>query len=438
MKRLSTLGLLGVAGIAAIGIFLLLTSRSSPPVPSAAFAVAHPVDETQRVAVPEPTPLAMQYYRSGNWLWILAQAWAILLPATLAFSGASARLRDVATKLGRRWFFTVGLFVVMYLAIVFLMSLPFTFYLGYARQHAYGMSNQTVGRWLGNSLIGLGVDAVIAFLFAWVPYLLIAKSPRRWWIYTAAVVIPFLFAGAFIKPIWIDPLFNHFGPMKNKALEQSILSLAARAGIEGSRVFEVDKSVDTRAVNAYVTGLFDTKRIVLWDTIIARLDENELLVVMGHEMGHYVLGHVARSILLSSVVILAGLYLVDRLGRRCIARFSGRLGFDSLADVASVPLLLMLIEVSMLLLSPVAMAYSRFQEHEADRFALELTHMNYSGAMAFVTLQTENLGNPRPDWFFRLLRSTHPSTGERIDFCNQYRPWFDGPANAESTRSLDR
>jgi STE24 endopeptidase len=175
-------------------------------------------------------------------------------------------------------------------------------------------------------------------------------------------------------------------------------------------------------VNAYVTGVFNTKRIVLWDTLIARLDEKELLVVMAHEMGHYVLGHVTRSILLSSLVILAGLYFVNVVGPWLIERYSHLLGFNSLADIASVPLILMLIQLSSLVLTPVAFAYSRFQEHEADRFALDLTHANHSGAMAFVKLQEENLSNPRPGLIYKIFRATHPSIGDRIDFCNSYHP----------------
>ena len=140
-------------------------------------------------------------------------------------------------------------------------------------------------------------------------------------------------------------------------------------------------------------------------------------------MGHYVLGHVARSIWLSSIVTLAGLFFVDRCGRWLIARFGNRLGFDSLADIASVPLLIMLLEGGYLLLSPVAFAYSRYQEHEADRFALDLTHANHSGGTAFVKMQEENLSNPRPGVLYKTFRSTHPTIGERIDFSNTYHPW---------------
>ncbi len=248
--------------------------------------------------------------------------------------------------------------------------------------------------------------------------------------YTAILSVPCLFTGMLIKPIWIDPLFNRFGPMRNAALEKKILDLAGHAGIEGSRVFEVEKSIDTKAVNAYVTGVFTTKRIVLWDTLLAKLDEKEVLQVMGHEMGHYVLGHVGRSIVLSSGLTLLGLLLVDRFGRFLVARYSARLGFERLSDVASVPLLLMLIEVAVFLLSPAALAYSRYQEHEADRFALELTRDNQSGARSFVKLLEENLSNPRPGPIFKFFRSSHPSIGERIDFCNSYHPWLSRPSPA--------
>ena len=315
--------------------------------------------------------------------------------------------------------------------MIFVIDLPLAYFQGFVRQHAYGLSNQTMAKWLRDSLIGFSIEAGACFFLLWIPYLLIARSPRRWWIYTALLMVPFLFLTAFVKPIWIDPLFNSFGPMKNKELERSILSLASRAGIEDSRVFEVDKSVDTNAVNAYVTGFWQTKRIVLWDTLTKKLEEPELLVVMGHEMGHYVLGHVVRSILLSSIVILAGLFMVDRLGRSLVDRFRSRLGFANLADIASVPLMMLLLEVAFLVLSPVGLAYSRHQEHEADKFALKLTRANHSAGISFVKLQGENLSNPRPGLIYRIFRASHPSIGERIDFCNSYHPWLtDEPRSA--------
>lgn len=403
-------------------------------------------DELRPVAVPEPTPLARRYYETGNWIWMGDQIIACAVPALLLFSGASARMRTFARRAARYWFFVAGLYVVFYLAATFVINLPFHYYQGYVRPHAYGLSNQGLGRWVGNALKSLGVEMVVGVLFAWVPFALMARAPRRWWLYLTLLIIPFLFGVMLVKPVWVDPLFNQFGPMQDRALERKILELAARAGIEGSRVFQVDKSRDTKAVNAYVTGFLGTKRIVLWDTLIAKLDEPELLFVMGHEMGHYALGHVVRSVLLSSLVILASLWFVDRAGRWAIARWgsppkavgagdlpaapgerpTGAFGFNQLSDVAAMPLVVLLMHVAAVALAPAVNGYSRYQEHEADRFAIELTRCNRSGATAFIKLQQENLGNPRPGPLYKTFRATHPSIGERVDFCNTYHPWTTG------------
>ena len=381
------------------------------------------VDESRPVEVPVPSEKAMTFYRTGMRFWAFNRIWAIALPAVILFSGASARIRNVASGRGRwGWFSTVALYVPLYLLLVAVVQLPIDYYLGYVRLHAYGLSNQTLGKWSWDHFVSLAVDAGVAVLVAWGAYGLLRLSPRRWWLWMSLASIPFLLLGVLIKPLWIDPLFNDFGPMKDKALERSILDLADRAGIASSRVFEVDKSVDTKAVNAYVTGFLGSKRIVLWDTLLQRLNEREVLFVMAHEMGHYVLGHVVRSVFLSFAVTLVGLYFVHRLAGGLIARFRGRFGFDELRDAASVPLIVMLLQVATLFLSPVAMAYSRYQEHEADRFAIDLTRMNHSGGTAFTKLQAENLGNPRPGWVYRVFRASHPSIGDRIDFCNTYRP----------------
>lgn len=385
----------------------------------------HAVDQGP-VAVPAPSPKAVRFYETGVRLWFVGRAWGLAVPALFLFTGLSSRIRRLVSAKGRPWSVEVALFAVAFLAVEFSLNLPLRYYSGFVRLHQYGLSVQPFGRWLGDSLKGLGVEMAGAVLFLWVPYLLMARSPKRWWLYTGLLVLPFAAFSALIAPIVVDPLFNQFGPMEDKRLETRIDALARRAGIDGGRIFEVDKSRDTTTVNAYVTGLFGTKRIVLWDTLLAKLDDDEILVIMGHEMGHYVLHHVAQGLVLSSIGTIFALYLIHRVANLMIRRFGDRFGFDRLSDVASVPLILLLAQVTMLLGSPAINGFSRHMEHEADRFALEITRTNRAAATGFVKLQKDNLSVPYPGRLSKLWRSTHPPIGERIEFCNTYRPWSSG------------
>lgn len=388
-------------------------------------------DETTPVPVPEPTPLALQYHRTGNVLWAFARCWDMAVPLVLLLTGASARLRDLANRLGRRWYFSVALYLVFFSLLIALADLPLRYYAGFVRQHAYDLSHQTFAKWSSDWIKSIGVELIGVALFAWVPFALIRWLPRVWWLVLSGLAIPFMAFVALIAPVWIDPLFNDYGPMKNRALEAKILAMAEQAGISGSRVFEVNKSVDTKTANAYVKGVLGTHRIVLWDTLLNDFDEREVLVVMGHEMGHYVLHHIEWGLALSSLILVASLFWTDRAGRWLIRRFHERFGFNSLADVAATPLLVVLIGLSTIVLGPIGLAYSRYHEHEADRFALELTHMNRSGARTFAHFQTENLGIPYPGLLYKMWRSTHPSAGDRITFFNEYHPWRDSSKSAD-------
>jgi STE24 endopeptidase len=418
------------AALAALTLVLalLFTPLAQSQAPTAAPAGGTDVGSSASAPVPVPPPSekALRFYRSGNVLWVISTIWGLLVPLLLLFTGLSARMRDAARKVGRSWFFTVAIYGILFTLVTAILSLPLDYYSDFVRMHAYGLSDQTAAKWWGDMVKGLLIGCVAIALLLWFPYLLLRKSPRRWWLYSGLAVIPLLAFFLLITPIAIEPLFNKFGPMQDKALEARILALADRAGIEGSRVYEVNKSVDTKTVNAYVTGFGGTKRIVLWDTILAKLSAPEVLLVMGHEMGHYVLGHTWQLILLGSAIALFGAWVIHRTAGELIARYRARFGFDELADVASLPLMALLFGLVSLVLTPAILAFGRHVEHEADRFGLEITRDNHDCATAFVKLQQENLSVPRPGLLYKLWRSDHPPLGERIDFCNEYHPWETG------------
>lgn len=379
--------------------------------------------ECSNVAVPAATEAAIRFYKSGNLLWIVKNVWSLFIPLLVLFTGFSGKLEKFSQKLGRNWFFTIVIYVILFIAIYNILFFPIDFYSDFIRQHAYGLSAQTFGRWLSNYSKQILVTMFISSLFVWIFYLLLKKSPRRWWIYCTLVSIGIGFILTFVKPIWIDPLFHHFGPMKNKELEQEILSLAARAGIEHGRVYEVDMSKDTKMLNAYVTGFGSSARIVLWDTTIARMKPDEILFVMGHEMGHYVLHHIWWDMVYTSALAFLLFYLLYRSSHFLLNRYKDRFGFKELYEIASLPLLLFLMSLFVLLTTPLSNYVCRYMEHEADRFGLEITQNNQAAAEAFIVLQQQNLANPRPGPIYKFWRCTHPPLGERIDYCNHYCPW---------------
>jgi Zn-dependent protease with chaperone function len=378
------------------------------------------------VIVPEATEQAMRYYESGNLLWIVSQAWGLLIPLLFLFTGLSGKLEIWAHRWGKNWFFTIVCYLVLFVVIYSLLEFPLDFYKGYVREHEYGLSTQSLGRWFGNAGKTIGVMLIGLIATVWIFYLLLKKSPKRWWLYGSFAAIGISFFLMLIQPIWIDPLFNTFGPMKNKALEQKILNLASRAGIQDGRVMEVDMSQDTKGLNAYVIGLGSTNRIVLWDTTIAKLPEDQLLFVMGHEMGHYVLHHIWWGFLFTSLLFVFLFYLTYKTSSWILTRYQGRFGFHAMSQIASLPLFFLLFSFFSLLTTPLSNYVSRVMEHQADQFGLEITQNNQAAGEAFVTLQEENLANPRPGPIFKCWRSTHPPVGERIDYCNSYCPWSEG------------
>ncbi len=375
------------------------------------------------VDIPAPDDRTMRYYYSGIGLWLASIAIGILVPGVVLFSGISASIRDWAGKRSERPALQIFWFFLVFTLISLAVELPFSFYAEYVRQHEYGLSSQSLEKWFQDTAIANAISFIVSFGLICILYALLRKFRERWWLYFGLGSLPFIVLVMLVKPVLIDPLFNDFHPMTDKVLESRIRTLADRAGIAGTRILQVDKSEETNRINAYVTGFLGSKRIVLWDTLIDRLEEDELEFVLGHEIGHYVLNHVIYTTILSGMMILAALFLVHLTIDRVIRRYRHVIGFDRLSDIASLPLIILMASVYSFVVSPFFLGWSRYLESEADRFSLELTRDNDAGARAFVKLQSSNLTNPRPHALYTMFRMSHPPLGERIDFLNHYRPW---------------
>lgn len=399
-------------------------------------SVADSAADLAVAAVPEPardyvaelragfTPENRSYARTKTVLRIVRPLAGIGLALLILFSGLAAVLRDVAHGLGHRRYPRLLVFVILYAVATALLELPLSWFDSFALEHRYHLSNQTLAAWLGDEaktlLVTVVTFGVVPIL--WLVYTAIARSPRRWWLWLATGAIPFVFAGTLLQPLVVDPLFNTFRPLGNQELAGRILSLAGRAGIPARRVYEVDKSAQTNKINAYVSGFGASQRIVLWDTTLRALRDDEILFVMGHEIGHYRLGHIWKGIAFSCVFGFVLLFLAQQLCTLALRRFGGRWGVHGMDDVASLPLLIATIALLAFAVQPLVNGYSRQVETDADVFGLEITHDNDAAARAFLALARENRSDPDPAPWVKFLLYSHPPGIERVRLATSYRP----------------
>ena len=394
---------------------------------AAAILGALPALGAEPLAVHAPTPAAAAYHRGQDLFWIGDLALSLVVPAIMLFAGWSAGLTGWARRIvGGRRYPTLLLYGVLYMAITTIIELPMSYAHDYAFAHAYDQSNQTLGKWAGNQLIGLAVSLVATILVIWIPFLLIRRSPRRWWLWSTVALTPIFILVLVISPIWIAPLFNQFTPLPDSALKTQIIAEAARGGLANATILKMDQSTESKVFGAYVAGLGGSERIVIFDTTLTGLDEPETLFVVAHEIKHYLLKDAWKLVGLYVALMVVGFFATDLLARIAIRRWRAQFGFSELADPAALPLLFLFFGLVSLTLTPAINAVSRSIEHEADRFGLEMTHDNHAAASAFIKLQNEAMGVPYPGWLERTFRLNHPSLGDRITFANDYHPWDAG------------
>ena len=317
-------------------------------------------------------------------------------------------------------FATSAFYIILLLLLLAILNFPLEYYRSFVVEHYFDLSVESFGDWFSDFLKGELVGYLLFVVLVPLAYWGIRRKPKNWWIYVAAASVPITILMIVVTPVYLDPMFNKYEPLKDEALRTRLLSMAEEAGISGGRVFQVDKSKDTKKVNAYVTGLFGTKRIVMWDTILAKMTSDELAFVMAHEMGHYVMNHVWKFIGLFSIVLSILLFVISRTTGSLIGRYGDRMGFHDFPDIASLPLLMLMLSLLMFLATPLLNFYSRSKEHDADVFGLEMTKDGAPAAMAFVKLVQENLSNPSPNPFIEFWLFNHPPLSDRINLCNEY------------------
>jgi Zn-dependent protease with chaperone function len=377
---------------------------------------------------------AVSYSRAGYTLYFVSYFVTVAVLLLILRLGVAARFRDIAEAVSDKKWIQCLVFVPLLILLTDFFELPVRIY-WHALSLRYQQSIQHWGSWLVDWLKEEALNVGLAVLLVFILSLAMRKSPRRWWFYFWLAALPILLFFFFISPWFIDPLFNHFEPLQQEhpQLVESIVTLTYRAGvpIPRNRIFLMKASEKTNQINAYVTGIGASKRVVIWDTTIQKTSTDEALFILGHELGHYVLGHIATGFLFFAVALLLALYLMYRALHWSLQRWSSEWKVQGPEDWAATAVLLLWLEILSFISSPIVNGFSRMQEHAADVYGLEVIHglvpnSEEVAAHGFQVLGELDLSDPNPPAFITFWLYSHPPLAERLVFAHAYDPWSKG------------
>jgi len=346
------------------------------------------------------------------------------------------KYRDWAERLSRKRFLQAIVFAPLLLLTIAVFTAPLDVYSEVVEKES-GISVQRWGSWSWDWIKEQLISIIVFTILIWLLYIVIRRSPQRWWFYFWLVSLPIIVFVVFITPLVIDPLFHKFEPLQQKdpILTAALEQLVQRTGenIPPERMFWMGAAEKTTALDAYVTGIGASKRIVVYDTTIAKATVPQIVFGAGHEMGHYVLLHVPKSIVFLAGLFLLFFYLGHRLIGWVVARRGSKWAIRGLDDWASLPALLFLLSVFLFAANPLVNAYSRHQEHQADQYGLEVTHgltpdSGQVAAQAFQKIGEIDLADPDPNPADVFLFYDHPAMRDRVQFSLTYDPWKTGRA----------
>jgi STE24 endopeptidase len=367
---------------------------------------------------------AARYHRLKRQASVAAIGVSLLVLGGLMATGASARLRDVAESIALRILpsFYVPAAVVVYVVLLSVINeisgLPLGWYSGFTLERRYALSNETLGAWLLDRVKALGVEIVLGAVLATLVYWSMRSSPERWWLVAGGVFALLIVVLVNIAPVLLLPLFYSVKPLARDALRARLLTLAERAGARVLGAYEWGLAAKTKKANAALTGIGGTRRILVSDTMLSEYSDEEIEVVLAHEIAHHVHGDIWKGIAFESALVLAGFFLASRV----LAALAPPLGLRGIDDVAGLPLLLLTAGAVSLVMVPLAHAMSRAYERRADRFALTLTRNPSAFISAMRRLGAQNLAEERPSRLVQWLFYSHPPLRERIAAAEAFRP----------------
>lgn len=402
-------------------------SRDLPPglqIPDAArpgpgFDVERATQAYIDLLTPEQRAKSDAYFEGGYWLQLWGLLYGFAVAAVLLGSGLSRRMRDFAERRSRRPWVQAMLYGLQWMLVGFVLGLPLAIYQGFVREHQYGLATQDFGGWFGDQLKGLLVGLVLVPPILAALYAAVRRMGARWWIGASAGAFALTLFLMMLAPVFIDPLFNDYKPLREGSVREAVLSLARANRIPVDNVVEFDASRQTTRISANVAGFLGTTRVALNDNLLDRTSEPEIKAVMGHEMGHYVLNHAFRLVVYVSLVLALGFWFVHRVFDVALARWGKRLGLRDRADPAALPLAVAILSLFFFLATPVLNTIIRQAEAEADMFGIDAAREPHGFAMAAMRLSAYRKIQPGPVEEF--LFYDHPSGYDRV---RRSMEWF--------------
>jgi STE24 endopeptidase len=413
-----------------------LPAQTAPPVDTSAQTQTQqpPPAKPAYSLPPEKLKQAIEYSRIRVVLYFLETGWGILQLILLLALGIAARMRNFAVNVTKNRWVQGFTFTFLFLFITTLLNLPLDM-VGHHISVAYSQSVQHWGSWFGDLAKSFGLTFVFGGLFVMLLFWVIRKSPTRWWFWFWIPAMIAVVLGVFVVPVLIDPLFNKFEPLaqSNPALVERLERVVQRGGIDipPNRMFLMKASEKVTGLNAYVTGIGSSKRVVVWDNSIAKATPDEISYIFGHEMGHYVLNHIPHTLVFLGVLLLIEFYLGYRGMLWLIRRYGASWRIPSQDNWAALVVLLLVFSVLSFFSEPIINGFSRSNEHAADVYGQEAVHGIVADPQAtaqhsFQVLGEQSLTDPSPNRFVEFWTFSHPSIGSRAAFAASYNPWAPG------------
>jgi STE24 endopeptidase len=360
---------------------------------------------------PTDSPEARRYNRIRRWLGIADFVLGLILLVVLLATGWSGTLRDLAYQAAfQNYTLAVLLYVLMLMMIGKLLGLGLDYY-GFRLEHRFQLSNQKLAAWAWDETKGFLVGVTLAAIVVELLYFIIREIPQHWWLITWAVFLGLFVLLAQLAPVVLFPIFYKFAPLQNEELKSRLVRLSERAGTRIRGVYQWKLSEKSKKANAALTGLGNTRRIILADTLLENYSPDEIEAVLAHELGHHVHRHILKSIVVQAAITFVGFWTANGVLEYAVEHSNL---FTSLADFANLPLLALVSTVLSLLVLPALNAYSRYNERQADRYAFQSIARVQPFISAMNKLADQNLAERTPsrlvEWFFH----SHPAISRRV------------------------